>query len=220
MMALFRFDHVFYTADNSDVLQDVDLVIEPHDFIAITGPSGSGKSTFLKLCSNLISPTKGSIFYYEQDINTLEPTAYRREVAYCFQQPVLFGDTVRENLEFPFKIRNQSYDQEQVAALCERFGLPLTLIDKTHTNLSGGEKQRIALVRCLIFQPKVLLLDEITASLDRENALKVENAIHQMHAEGTTIVWVTHDPAKIDTFVNRQIAFRAGSPNAKEVTAP
>jgi putative ABC transport system ATP-binding protein len=220
MMALFHFDHVFYTADKSDVLTDVDLVIEKNDFISVSGPSGSGKSTFLKLCSNLISPTKGSIFYNELDINTLEPTAYRREVAYCFQLPVLFGDTVRENLEFPFRIRNQPYDQEQAESLCERFGLPISLIDKTHVNLSGGEKQRIALVRCLLFRPQVLLLDEITASLDRENAGKVENAIRQMHAEGTTIIWVTHDPAKIDTFVNRQLSFHTGSLNAQEVTAP
>lgn len=147
----------------------------------------------------LISPTSGKIQYQGKDISEYEPTEYRKEVSYFFQNAVLFDDTVRENLAFPALIREASFDEEQAVRGLETVQLPSTYIDKPIKELSGGEKQRVALIRNLMYPPKVLLMDEVTSSLDKENREIILSFIRRLNKEEkVTILWITHNQEEID----------------------
>lgn len=179
------------------ILQDFSLTIEKGDWLTISGPSGSGKSTLLQLLAALRSPDRGQILFEGKDISKLPANLYRQQVSYCFQQPVLFGDSVQDNLAFPFEIRRQSFDQDKAKAALAAFNLDADFLAKKIIALSGGERQRVALARNLLFLPKVLLLDEITTGLDVANEKAVLTAIKKVHAAGTTIVSVTHNQQEL-----------------------
>ncbi len=196
-MALLTLESVGFESGSQRIVSDVDLVIETGEFVTITGPSGSGKSTLLKLLASLLTPTGGMIYYQGKDIETLSPMLYRREVSYCFQQPDLFGQTVRDNLRFPFEIRQADFSEEQAIRKLQEVDLPAAYLDKPVTQLSGGEKQRVALIRHLLFPPAVLLLDEVTAGLDAESKQVVLTLIRRVRGGGTTIVAVTHDAQEL-----------------------
>ncbi|GIP66811.1 hypothetical protein LhelvAHU1049_10160 [Lactobacillus helveticus] len=107
-MTIIEFKHISYQVKEKQILHDVSFKVNQGDFLTLVGPSGSGKSTILKLAANLIRPTAGDIFYQDKKMVEYNPIQYRREVSYCFQQPSLFGKTVRENLIFPYEIRKQA----------------------------------------------------------------------------------------------------------------
>lgn len=198
------------------ILQDVDLAIQAGDYLAIAGPSGSGKSTLLRLAAHLVSPTSGRIRFRGQDLMTLEPTTLRMKVGYCFQKPHLFGHTVADNLAFPFEIRRLAPDETRMRALLRQFNLEETLLAAPVLHLSGGEQQRIALVRSLLFPPEVLLLDEVTAALDRDNTRKVTDAIRDLNQEGLTVLWVTHQLDQISGDINRLVRVEDGLVSVEE----
>ncbi|MGX6970883.1 ABC transporter ATP-binding protein [Vagococcus bubulae] len=192
MHSLFNLENVFFKPQNQTILNNINLSINSGDFITISGPSGSGKSTLLKVLASMITPTSGKLLYKNKEIDKENITDYRKEVSYFFQQPTLFGDTVMDNLIFPFDIRRQEFDKSRVTKLLETFKLNESYLNKKIIDLSGGEKQRVAFVRNLIFEPDVLLLDEVTSALDDEN----KNIIQQFilnELKGKTILWVTHD---------------------------
>lgn len=118
-------------------------------------------------------------------------------MSYCFQQPTLFDETVRDNLSLPFAIRKQDFDEKRAQEALKQVDLPADYLDKKITTLSGGEKQRVALIRNLLFRPEVLLLDEVTTGLDEESKQIVHQLIARVHQEGTTIVQVTHDQEEL-----------------------
>lgn len=192
-MNILEFQNVFYTHGDNDIIHDLSIKIDKDDFIYIVGPSGGGKSTFLKLCCHLISPTKGKILYQGIGMNQYDPIDLRIDISYCFQTPYLFGDTVEENFLFPYKVRNKKVDLDKIYELLELFKLNRDFLKKDVKSLSGGEKQRIALIRNLLFKPEILLLDEVTSALDVENTLIVEDVIKDLNEDGVTILWVTHD---------------------------
>ena len=136
-------------------------------------------------------------YFKDENINTYSPTIYRRQVSYCFQQPSLFGETVKENLEFPFKIRKQQPGQDKMEQALKSVDLKPDFLNKNITELSGGEKQRVALIRNLLFKPEVLLLDEITTGLDNNSKEIVHHLIQNVHQDNTTIIQVTHDNDEI-----------------------
>lgn len=129
----------------------------------------------------------------------IDPLTYRRNVSYCFQQPSLFGEKVSDNLSFPYEIRNFKVDQERVYQLLRDVNLGAEYLAKDINSLSGGEKQRVALIRNLVFLPKVLLLDEVTTGLDQASKEIVHHLIDQVHRKGVTIVQVTHDQGEIES---------------------
>lgn len=196
-MALIELKQVAYRAGDQEILQAVSFAVEEGDYLTLTGPSGSGKSTTLKLIAGLISPNKGEIFYKGQNLDNLDLVQYRRQVSYCFQQPTLFDETVRDNLSLPFAIRKQAFDEKRAQEALKQVDLPADYLDKKITTLSGGEKQRVALIRNLLFRPEVLLLDEVTTGLDEESKQIVHQLIARVHQEGTTIVQVTHDQEEL-----------------------
>jgi putative ABC transport system ATP-binding protein len=165
-VALLELQNVSYQNENKSILKNISLQIDAGDYLSIVGSSGSGKSTFLKLCAHLLSPTEGKIFFKGKDFREYNPLELRRKIGYCAQTPCLFGDTVEDNLSFPYLIRKQKVDLARVEALFSSFNLDFEFMKKDVQSLSGGEKQRIALIRTLLFKPEILLLDEVSSALD------------------------------------------------------
>ncbi len=130
-------------------------------------------------------------------------------MSYCFQQPSLFGRTVQDNLTFPYTIRQQPADPERLTAALATMSLPAAMLTKPITELSGGEKQRIALLRNLLFEPKLLLLDEVTTGLDAVTKDTVHQVIAEANARGVTVLSVTHDDRELAQ-ATRTITIAAG----------
>lgn len=213
-----EFRNVSYENQNQEtILKNISISIEQGDYISIIGPSGSGKSTFLKLCSYLISPTKGEILFKKQNMINYDPTELRKNISYCFQTPYLFGDTVLENIKFPFIIRNLPFVPERTEELFDLFQISMDFLNKEVKHLSGGEKQRIALIRNLIFPPEILLLDEVTSALDEVNTAIVEDILLSLNREGMTILWVTHDLEQSKRYADKRLLIEAGQIKSLEV---
>lgn len=216
-MADLEFSSVSYQKDEKVILQDITIQIPHGDYISIVGPSGSGKSTLLKLCCHLISPTGGKILVNGTDMMEQNPIELREKIRYCFQTPTLFGDTVEENLNYPYAIHNQKMDMTRVESLFSRFDMSADYLKREVKNLSGGEKQRIALIRTLLFKPEVLLLDEVTSALDTDNTEIVENAVQALNDEGITILWVTHNPEQSRKHAKKLLTVENGKITSLEV---
>ena len=107
---LLQLQNVGYLAGDAKILNNINFSLRAGEFKLITGPSGCGKSTLLKIVASLISPTSGTLLFEGEDVSTLKPEIYRQQVSYCAQTPTLFGDTVYDNLIFPWQIRNQQPD--------------------------------------------------------------------------------------------------------------
>lgn len=190
---------VSYVQDGTTLLAPVSLQLNQGEFVLLTGPSGSGKSTLLKIIASLLEPTTGDIQFKGRSINELKPESYRQQVSYCFQTPALFGATVYDNLALPWQIRQKKVDHEKLKDWLKKVNLPVEMLTKKTEQLSGGEKQRVALLRNLQFLPDVLLLDEITSALDEEN----KQAINQLVAglvkdSGVAVIWISHDTTEIN----------------------
>lgn len=195
---LLQLNNIGYHIEQKIILDNVQINLQAGDFKLITGPSGCGKSTLLKIVASLISPTQGTIKFQGKDINTILPETYRQQVSYCTQTPTLFGKTVYDNLVFPYQIRKLPFNKDKVISDLHQFSLHESILDKGINELSGGEKQRVSLIRNLQFLPQVLLLDEITSALDEENKIKVNEFIHHLTRDQKIgVLWVTHDQDEI-----------------------
>jgi putative ABC transport system ATP-binding protein len=193
-LKILEFKNVSYKAKDDTILNKISFAVNQGDFITITGPSGSGKTTLIRLINGLISPSEGVIFYNGRELSSYEPVELRKKVVLAFQMPYLFGNTVYDNLSFPFTVRGMSPNKDLMAEKLKILNLSKDFITKDIRNLSGGEKQRIALARSLVFKPEMLLLDEVTSALDPENTALVESIISNLSKEGVTILWITHNP--------------------------
>lgn len=195
---LLQLQNVGYLAGDTKILNNINFSLRAGEFKLITGPSGCGKSTLLKIVASLISPTSGTLLFEGEDVSTLKPEIYRQQVSYCAQTPTLFGDTVYDNLIFPGRSVTSSLTRP-FFSIFERFALPDSILTKNIAELSGGEKQRISLIRNLQFMPKVLLLDEITSALDESNKHNVNEMIHRyVREQNIAVLWVTHDKDEIN----------------------
>lgn len=185
---------VAFSVGDRQLLKPVSLQLNQGDCVLLTGPSGSGKSTFLKILASLITPTSGQLFFRNSEITTLKAETYRQQVSYCFQTPQLFGQTVYDNLALPWQIRRQKPQRDKLVAALESVNLSPDMLNKPVEQLSGGEKQRVGLLRNLQFMPEVLLLDEVTSALDEENRLSVLSLINRISAEEkVAVVRISHD---------------------------
>lgn len=197
-MALFELQSVGLSDKDKSILTNISFSIAEGERLTLVGPSGSGKSSILKLLAGLLSANQGKILFQGKDIAKIDMPSYRRDVSYCFQQPVLFGKTVEDNLRFPFTVRQLDFDKTRAIDVLEKVNLNSEFLSKKITELSGGEKQRVALVRNMMFEPKVLLLDEISAGLDAVTKSIVNQLLQEYHLSGKTLVEVTHDQSEID----------------------
>ena len=191
---LLRLQDVSFTLNHIPLLEPVSLTLNPGEFTLLTGPSGSGKSTLLKIIASLQNPTGGNLYFKGENITQIKPEAYRQRVSYCFQTPSLFGETVYDNLALPYQIRNKKPADGQLRDWLKQVNLSEDMLTKRTQELSGGEKQRIALLRNLQFMPDILLLDEITSALDEENKININDIIAGLvEKEQIAVLWVSHD---------------------------
>lgn len=196
---IFELTDLSYQVGDKKILKNINLNIERGKYITFVGPSGSGKSTLMRILASMISATSGEALFNGKKISSYEPTEYRRRVSYAFQQPTLFGKTVKDNLEFPYIVRGKEFDREQVTKFLNYVNLDESYIDKSVNDVSGGEKQRIALLRNLIFPPEVLITDEVTTGLDADNKEIVHNILNKFNQDdGLTVLRVTHDDSEIE----------------------
>lgn len=196
MTAMIKVDHLDIASDQQRIIQDLSFEIQKGEFVSITGPSGSGKSTVLKYLAQLLDPrlkVSGDYQLMGKAVSEYTPVELRQHVAYFFQTPSLFGETVRDNLAFPYEIRHQAFDQKRAEQLLQEVDLSASFLNKSITSLSGGERQRVALVRNLMFPAEVLLLDEISSALDyatRQIIWRMLNQYRQDHE--ATILMISH----------------------------
>jgi putative spermidine/putrescine transport system ATP-binding protein len=194
MSASITLEHVTKSYGDQKAVDDVSLDIPAGRFVTLLGPSGSGKTTLLMMIAGFVRATKGRILADGGDI-THEPPE-RRDFGMVFQGYALFPNmTVAENLAFPLKIRG--LPRETIAGQVRRMLDIVHLSDlggRYPRELSGGQQQRVALARALIFNPKVLLLDESLSALDKKLRAGLQEELRDLHARlGTTFVFVTHD---------------------------
>lgn len=196
---LLLLDRVSFKPGDTYILKEITFQLNKGEKTVLTGPSGSGKSTLLQLMAYLLTPTEGRIRYKGQPVEEIESTSYRKKVSYVSQNAQLFDQTVRDNLVFPYHIREESFSEEKAKESLEKVCLPDSYIDKSIEELSGGEKQRIALIRHLLFDPDILLLDEVTSSLDSANQAIVFDLLDTVNEEKQcTLLISTHDQKQID----------------------
>jgi ABC-type iron transport system FetAB ATPase subunit len=180
--------------DSQWVLKDFSLNLAFGEKVTLTGPSGSGKSTVLRCILGLVVPAKGSISIYGESINGHNIWKKRRNLAYVAQEPNLGSGTVREVIENPFTYRANfglRGNLGRLKEIMERFNLAQSVLYKPISTLSGGEKQRIALVIAILLDRSIVLLDESSSALDKKNKQAV--ADYFQHTENITLLSVAHD---------------------------
>jgi len=181
------------------VLKGIDFKAETGEFIAIMGRSGAGKSTFMYQMSLLDEPTSGKVIVDGVDteqMSAVEKTNFRlNRLGYVFQDYALLPDlTAVENVALPLLMQGKSKTNALAEAkgALERMGLGHRL-ENLPSNLSGGEQQRVSITRAIAHKPKILFADEPTANLDNESSKKLMDVFKELHAEGQTIIMVTHE---------------------------
>lgn len=192
-LTIIDLEDVSFVSHGHTVIDHLNLKVEQGDFLAICGSEGSGKSALLKIISTLLEPTSGIVSITDDTAVRMGITAYRQQVAFCFQKPILFGRTVRDNLTFPFTLRHTTLDLGLVEQYFRAALLPATTMDRLICELSMGEKQLIVLIRNLLLLPKVLLLDEITADVDEQEKTQLHRLIQQAHQQGMMVIMATLD---------------------------
>jgi putative ABC transport system ATP-binding protein len=205
-----------YTIEDQDlhVLADVSLVVAEGEFLVVQGSSGSGKSTLLSLLSSLDKPTSGRVIIRETDITDLsedELAPLRNEtIGFVFQSFHLVPSmTALENVMFPAELRGDRLAGPKAEALIERVGLTGRSGNFPH-QLSGGEKQRVAICRALVNDPQIIFADEPTGNLDSMNGQAILDLLLALHRErGSTLVLVTHT-IEIAGMADRIITLRDG----------
>jgi tungstate transport system ATP-binding protein len=167
-------------------LEGVDLVVDGRTRVAVLGPNGAGKSVLLRTLHGLLIPTRGEVLWNGR-------AGRARDQAMVFQRPVLLRRSARANVEYALAVRGVRGEERRrrCDAALERVGLR-ALAERPARVLSGGEQQRLALARAWALEPRVLFLDEPTASLDPAAAAEVERVMGEIHRAGTTLVFTTH----------------------------
>lgn len=179
------------------VLDGISFTISQGDFVGVLGSSGSGKTSLFRIINLLQSATSGKVFYLGKDTSSYPPTKLRKNIGYVFQKPYLFGSTVEDNLTYPYYLLKQKPDFAEIAEYLAKANLPKDILAKKTSEFSGGEQQRIALIRSLLIKPNILMLDEFTASLDEQNTLIIEKLIVDEHKEkNLTILFISHNLAQ------------------------
>lgn len=207
------FQHVQKTYDGENlVVKDFNLDIKPGEFVTMLGPSGSGKTTCLMMLAGFETATGGEIYIDGTPVNNLAP--HKRDIGMVFQNYALFPHmTIAENLAFPLKVRAQSNEE-----ITTKVDAALKMVELEHVanrypkQLSGGQQQRVALARALVFEPKLVLMDEPLGALDKQLREQMQLEIKHLHEKlGITILYVTHDQDEALTMSDRIAVFNNGA---------
>ncbi len=213
MGAVFQFKHTSYKVGEKTLINDVTFDVPQGSCFCIVGPSGSGKSTLLRLFNRLNEASSGFVIFDEKPLKSINPQTLRREVAMVFQRVTVFDGTVADNLKVFFSLVGEtsvSDDDARIVSALRIAQLEESCLDQNAQLLSGGEQQRLGLARALLSQPKVLLLDEPTASLDVEVARKVFGQIQALLPE-TTVIMVNHNLSEVRSIATHVAMIDRGS---------
>lgn len=209
------FNNVTKKYSDNVCLEDVNISIAPGEFVSIVGHSGAGKTTLSKLILAEEAPTSGTVFFESVDIHKLSKkdlTKFRRKIGIIFQDyRLLSNKTAYENIAFAMEAigRDDQTIAEDVANVLELVDLTNRASHFPH-QLSGGEKQRLAIARAIINQPDLIIADEPTGNLDPVNTNEVVNILKKINDLGTTIILTTHDRSVIDKVKKRVITLENG----------
>lgn len=206
-------DHQLLTAENvqfsyeenEPVLQSISFSAQPNSVVAFVGPSGGGKSTIFALLERFYQPTGGQMMVGQHDIQEIDLSDWRAQIGYVSQNSAIFSGTIRDNLLYglPHELSDQELWTGLKLAYADQFVKEFpaqmeTEIGERGIKLSGGQKQRLTIARAFLRNPKILMLDEATASLDSESERKVQQALDQLMVNRTTLV-IAH---RLSTIVN------------------
>ena len=200
--------------ENGWIWRGLDLRLAAGERAVLTGRSGTGKSLLLRTLCGIDRPDEGHVHHRGALVTGHELPRFRARVVYVQQQPVLIPGTVLDNLELPLRFQvnaRRGTRDGRAAALLSQLGKSVGFLDQRASVLSGGEGQIVALVRALLLEPEVLLLDEPTAHLDAEATERVEEVVLEwVDAGDRAALWTSHDRAQVDR-VRRGPAIELGS---------
>ena len=193
------------------VIDDMSFEVAPGEFLTLLGPSGCGKTTVLRCIGGFVTPDSGTVQIGDEDVT--DTPAYRRQLGMVFQNHALFPHmTVAENVGYGLRVRHVMR-----AAKAERVARALDLVrlgglgDRLPRQLSGGQQQRVALARALIYEPRVLLLDEPLSSLDAKLRVEMRSEIRTLQQRlGVTAIYVTHDQEEALSISDRVMVMHQG----------
>ena len=192
-------------------LDNVSLNVAPGEFVSLLGPSGSGKTTLLGMLGGFIHPSSGSIHFGGRDVTFVPP--HKRDIGVVFQNYALFPHmSVGENVAFPLRARRlpKASWAEKVRAALAMVGLS-GYADRGVAQLSGGQRQRVALARAIIFEPRLILMDEPLSALDKQLRESMQIELRELHKRiGATIIYVTHDQREALTMSDRIAILKNG----------
>jgi len=209
------FENVSKNFNDVFALKDINLRIKPCEFVSFVGRSGAGKTTLVKLLIGESKPTSGRILVNKVDITAMKPQHlpfYRRKVGIVFQDfKLLSFRTAYENIAFAMEVANLPYNKikEDTLKILRIIGLEKRK-DNFPTQLSGGEKQRIAIGRALALKPEILVADEPTGNLDPIHTWDIINLLVKINELGTTVILASHDKDIINSLGKRVISLENG----------
>lgn len=213
MKMLLTVKNLTKTYNKKTVLKNINFSVEEKEIVSIIGPSGSGKSTLLRCINRMVTPTSGEILFDRKLITSANIGEIRKEIGMVFQHFNLFENlTVLENITLaPVKLKllSQAEAKKRALAMLKE----INLYDKKDSypiSLSGGEKQRVAIIRTLILEPRLILLDEPTSALDPEMTKEVIELIKHLKDKGITLIIVSHEMEFVKEFSNRIIFIENG----------
>ncbi|MEB2631397.1 ABC transporter ATP-binding protein [Peribacillus frigoritolerans] len=202
---MFRLENIKYKG----ILNIDDLQIPAYMVTCLTGESGAGKTSLLRLLNRMDDPDSGLIYYQDQLLDEFNPIELRRKVTMLSQAPFTLPGTIEENLQIGLELtEREKKDKEELVKALETVQLQKSL-DESAENLSGGEKQRLALARLLLLNPEVYLLDEPTSALDEEAELTVMGRfLEKVKREKGTVIMITHSKQLADMCAEERIVLK------------
>ena len=214
-VTMIEYKNVALRYAEKNVLKDVNLRIEDGEFMVLVGPSGSGKTTMMKMINQLIEPTDGNIYLNQKRIKDHHQRELRLETGYVLQQIALFPNlTVAENIALIPEMKGWKKEQIQAQSkeLLEKVGLSFEDYANCYPKeLSGGEQQRVGIVRAIIATPKILLMDEPFSALDAISRKQLQDLTKQLHQEfKMTALFVTHDTDEAIKLADRIAVLKDG----------
>jgi putative ABC transport system ATP-binding protein len=195
---MIHFENITIQVHGQTLLNSANLRISNSEKVVVRGPSGCGKSSLLKTMVGALPVSHGSVSVENIELSANTVADIRTRIAFIGQEPVLGAETVHEALLLPFTFkahRNNAPDEDRIVHLLERLHLSADLLNKPCKRISGGEKQRIAIIRALLLDKTIFLADEVTSALDPESRAAV---MDELFSPGVTLLSVSHDPEWIN----------------------
>ncbi|WQX26871.1 ATP-binding cassette domain-containing protein [Helicobacter pylori] len=211
MKEIVKIENVSFNYRNRAVFKDFNLSIQEGDFLCVLGESGSGKSTLLGLILGLLKPNLGSVKIFNE---TLSNNAFlRQKIGYIAQGNSLFSHlNAMQNMTFCLNLQgmDKQASQKEAKALALKMGLEENLMDKFPNELSGGQAQRVGIIRGIIHRPELILLDEPFSALDSFNRKNLQDLIKEIHQNShATFIMVTHDESEVQKLATKTLEIKA-----------